>query len=68
MTALSERPVTGRPIRYAVAIVSGGLDSTTVAYWLNAQGARLRLLVQGEQAMGLRHIEEGGACGAAGPH
>ncbi len=31
-------------------------------------GARLRLLVQGEQAMGLRHIEEGGACGAAGPH
>ncbi len=29
---------------HAVVIVSGGLDSTVLAYWLRAQGARLTLL------------------------
>ncbi|WP_323185021.1 7-cyano-7-deazaguanine synthase QueC [Kitasatospora purpeofusca] len=32
------------PPRHAVVIASGGLDSTTVAYWLAASGSRLTLL------------------------
>jgi 7-cyano-7-deazaguanine synthase len=30
--------------RHVVAVVSGGVDSTTLAYWLDAHGARLTLL------------------------
>lgn len=40
---------------HVVAIVSGGLDSTTLAYWLASQGARLTLL---SVDYGQRHARE----------
>ncbi|MFJ1707153.1 7-cyano-7-deazaguanine synthase QueC [Kitasatospora sp. NPDC088346] len=36
--------MTGHTPRHAVVIASGGLDSTTVAYWLADRGSRLSLL------------------------
>ncbi|MGW2544226.1 7-cyano-7-deazaguanine synthase QueC [Kitasatospora sp. NPDC001574] len=36
--------MTGQTPRHAVVIASGGLDSTTVAYWLADRGSRLSLL------------------------
>ncbi|WP_408624667.1 7-cyano-7-deazaguanine synthase QueC [Kineosporia rhizophila] len=44
-----------RPIGHAVAIVSGGLDSTTLAYWLAERSARLTLI---SVNYGQRHSKE----------
>ncbi|WP_433496783.1 7-cyano-7-deazaguanine synthase QueC [Sphaerimonospora sp. CA-214678] len=45
-----------RPIHHAVVVASGGLDSTTLAYWLAANGAR-RLTLLGID-YGQRHSVE----------
>lgn len=46
----------GRPVpAHVVAIVSGGLDSTTMAYWLASQGVNLTLLAVD---YGQRHSKE----------
>lgn len=46
----------GRPVpAHVVAIVSGGLDSTTLAYWLASRGTRLTLL---SVDYGQRHSRE----------
>jgi 7-cyano-7-deazaguanine synthase len=54
---VSAAPYTGgRPVpAHVVAIVSGGLDSTTLAWWLAARGARLTLL---SVDYGQRHARE----------
>ncbi|MFF3665506.1 7-cyano-7-deazaguanine synthase QueC [Microtetraspora malaysiensis] len=51
---LKESPA-GRHIRHAVTIVSGGLDSITLAYWLHAHTERLTLL---SADYGQRHVKE----------
>jgi 7-cyano-7-deazaguanine synthase len=44
-----------RPIGHAVVVLSGGLDSTTLAYWLHAHAARVTLL---SADYGQRHRKE----------
>ena len=45
----------GRPIGHAIAIVSGGLDSTTLAYWLRLHGTGLTIV---SADYGQRHRKE----------
>jgi 7-cyano-7-deazaguanine synthase len=51
----AESPSPGRPVGHAVAVVSGGLDSTTLAYWLRARAIRLTVL---SADYGQRHGKE----------
>jgi 7-cyano-7-deazaguanine synthase len=44
-----------RPIRHAMAVCSGGIDSTTLAYWLSSAGARLTMV---SADYGQRHRKE----------
>lgn len=40
----ARRPTVGAMPRHVVVIASGGMDSTTLAYWLAAQGAALTMI------------------------
>jgi len=51
----AEPPSPGRPTGHAVAVVSGGLDSTTLAYWLRVHVSRLTVL---SADYGQRHRKE----------
>jgi hypothetical protein len=50
MTSKSARPEPGWPggtaPGHVVVVASGGLDNTTLAYWLASQGTRLTLLLR----------------------
>jgi 7-cyano-7-deazaguanine synthase len=51
---LREAPL-GRRIEHAVVVVSGGMDSVTLAYWLHAYAGRLTML---SVDYGQRHYKE----------